>query len=263
MKGRRTGFTLIEVSLFLAVTALLFFGVTLGVRGSIFQQRYTDSVQNFAEFLRSAYSETMNVEHAGTGRTEQAVYGKMITFGEAYDLNGNKISDGDNRVFSYTVVGSIGDIGSGDVIGSLKTLNANVAVKDGSTYRLAGITQEYVPRWGAGIQTTAGYSSGYKPFKGTLLIVRHPRSGTVYTFYYSATIEVNGIMRGNNTAAKRDLLVSKLTTTNFVAKELDFCINPSGAAKTNTRRDVRLVENARNASGIEIINQDSAENRCK
>lgn len=263
MKGRKSGFTLVEVSLFLAVTALLFLGVTLGVRGSVFQQRYTDSVQNFAEFLRTAYAETMNVEHAGSGRSEQAIYGKMITFGETFDLSGTRIPDGENRVFSYTVVGNLGEISSGDVIGTLKDMGANVAIREGSSYKLAGIAQEYIPRWGAGIQTTAAYSSGYRPFKGTLLIVRHPRSGTVYTYYYDATIEVNSVMKSGDETAKKNLLINKLNTTNFKVKELDFCINPLGVAKSDTRRDVRLVENARNASGVEIINQDSTENKCK
>ena len=61
MKRIKGGFTLIEVSLFLAITGLLFLGVTIGVQNSIFQQRYNDSVQNFVEFLRSAYSKTENV----------------------------------------------------------------------------------------------------------------------------------------------------------------------------------------------------------
>ena len=60
----RRGFTLVEVSLFLAVTGLLFIGIVAGVQGSMSQQRYNDSVQSFAEFLRSAYSQVMNVENS-------------------------------------------------------------------------------------------------------------------------------------------------------------------------------------------------------
>ncbi len=261
MKGRKSGFTLVEVLLFLAVTALLFLGVTLGVRGSIFQQRYNDSVQSFAEFLRNAYSETANVEHTGTGRSEQAVYGKLITFGETYDLYGNKIPNGENRVFSYTLIGKIGSIGSGNIISTLKNLGVNVLVKEGSSYVFAGITQDYTPRWGAGIQTTKEYADGYQLFKGTLLVVRHPRSGTMYTYFYDTTIEVNETLKTGSEQAKAELLVSKLDE--FKAREIDFCINPLGNAKSDTRRDIRLVENARNASGVEIINQDSVDNRCK
>lgn len=261
MRDLKSGFTLVEVTLFLAVTALLFFGVTLGVRGSIFQQRYNDSVQSFTEFLRNVYSEAANVEHTGTGRSDQAIYGKLVTFGESYDLFGNKIESDVNKVFSYTVVGAIGEIGTGSVINALKDLGINVAVKKGSSYELAGIPQEYVPRWGAGIQTTTAYSAGYNKFIGTLLVVRHPKSGTMYTYFYDKVIEVNGTMKSGSTSAKSSLLTSKLAS--FGTKEIDICINPLGNAKSDSRRDIRLIKNARNASNVEIINQDSTENRCK
>ena len=59
MKNSRRGFTLIEVALFLVVTGALFAAVTIGVQNSIYQQRQNDAVQNFAEFIRSAYAATM------------------------------------------------------------------------------------------------------------------------------------------------------------------------------------------------------------
>ena len=261
MKDSKSGFTLVEVSLFLAVTALLFLGVTIGVRSSVFQQRYNDSVQNFAEFLRSVYSESTNVEHIGTGRSDQAIYGKMITFGETYDLSGKKIEGDEDRIFSYTVVGDVGDMGTGgNVLDTLKKLKANVAIKEGSAYKLAGIPQVYIPRWGANIQTTDAYSGGYKRFVGTVLIVRHPSSGTVYTFFSKNTIQVNNILRTGVGVA--ELLTSKLSTFG-ASSDVDFCVNPLGKAKSDTRRDVRLIKNARNASGVELINQDGTENRCK
>ena len=40
MLGKKRGFTMIEVALFLAITGALFAGVTVGVQNSIFQQRY-------------------------------------------------------------------------------------------------------------------------------------------------------------------------------------------------------------------------------
>ena len=263
MKGSKFGFTLVEVSLFLGVTALLFFGVTLGVRGSIFQQRYNDSVQNFADFLRTIYSETMNVEHGGTGRSDRAIYGKLVTFGETYGLDGSKITDGETHIFSYTVVGHVGGLGFGDALSSLKNLSANVAIEKGSTFSLAGVAEEYVTRWGAEIQTTAGYSSGYKPFTGSILIVRHPQSGTVNTYYYASTIQVNKTLATGTDTAKRNLLSGKLSSSNFKQEGIDFCVNPLGKTKSDARRNIRLVANARNASAVEIINQDDSENRCK
>ncbi|MBQ1373667.1 prepilin-type N-terminal cleavage/methylation domain-containing protein [Candidatus Saccharibacteria bacterium] len=50
MIRRRRGFTLVEVSLFLAITAASFVGIVAGTQSSIFQQRYNDAVQSFVDF---------------------------------------------------------------------------------------------------------------------------------------------------------------------------------------------------------------------
>lgn len=264
MKGIKSGFTLIEVSLFLAITALLFFGVTLGVRGSIFQQRYNDSVQNFAEFLRTAYSEVTNVEHAGTGASERAVYGKLLSFGESHDLAGNNISSGDDKVFSYTLVGMVGNgcvVKSGTVDcpnGILPILaNLEVNVVD-SENQLVGIPQEYTPKWGAGIQTTRAYESGYQSFKGVILIVRHPQTGAIYTYFNDSVMEINDYIRKGEKIP--DFVLNESA---WKMQPIDFCVNPFGEAESSTRRDIRIIKNAQNASGIEIISQDGADNQCQ
>ena len=77
MKKGKLGFTLIEVSIFLAITGVLFVGVTVGVQTSINQQRYNDAVQNFMEFLRSTYSSVSNVQSVlGRGNSEKRFMGK-------------------------------------------------------------------------------------------------------------------------------------------------------------------------------------------
>ncbi len=270
MKSTKLGFTLVEVSLFLAITALLFFGVTLGVRGSISQQRYNDSVQSFAEFLRSEYSEVANVEHTGTGTSEQAIYGKLLSFGETYDLAGNNIGLVDNKVFSYTVIGDVGDgcanepsggtVCPDGVLGILQNLNVRITTSDN---KLAGISQEYSPKWGAEIQNTKVYNGGYELFEGSVLIVRHPETGMIHTFFNEGKTEVNFAIKGGFEIPSLPLVDADGNSSLWKAQEIDFCVNPLGRAETNMRRDVRIAKNARNASGVEIINQDGADNRCK
>ena len=154
MVKKRFGFTLIEVALFLAITGALFVGIVIGTQNSIFQQRYNDAVQNFAEFLRSAYSETMNVQSEGTGRSEKAIYGKLVSFGETENLAGENISNTDS-VFSYNVVGKVGEINSSNVLDALKELGANVAVKDeAGNYQATGMVENYRPKWASAIQNT-------------------------------------------------------------------------------------------------------------
>lgn len=258
MKRRRHGFTLIEVSLFLAITGLLFVGIAVGTQNSIFQQRFNDSVQGFAEFLRSAYSDVTNVRSDGEGRSNKAIYGKLITFGESRDLAGHGKSDGfepGSAAFSYNVIADAEGAGSGNVKDILRGLKANVVVDDGDGYKPAGFADDYKFRWSSAIQQTGSKDS----FKGALLIVRHPDSGTVYTFVKDDdTIEVNDAV-ANNSGNIEKLLENALDS--FKLQAIDFCVNPNGINQGGLRRDVRLVNNARNGSGVEVIG-DGDDEKC-
>lgn len=291
MKKHKLGFTLIEVALFLVVTGALFISVTVGVQNSIYLQRFTDSVQSYADFLRTAYSETTNVQGIGSGRSEKAIYGKLITFGERYDSNGNEVNNDNARnvIFSYDIVGDVGDVGTGNVLETLANLNASVTIVEGNMIRLAGIAQSYSPKWAAAIENP----NNFDLFVGAILVVRHPTSGTVHTFVKKgSTIEVNqmvsnitneyaaAIRRRDSptaTAAERaaaintitnitrgassnNVLRSSLTDGSFRIQQVDFCINPIPEGRTSLRRDVRIIAGARNSSGVEVINDN--DNDC-
>lgn len=269
MKKVRRGFTLIEVSLFLAITGLVFVGIAVGTQNSIFQQRYNDSVQNFAEFLRTVYSQVKNVQNSESkGNTKKAIYGKLVTFGEKLDLDGN--SNSDELIFTYNVIGNIGDE-EGNIIDQLTDLEANVvyAVDDGAGhitgYEFAGFAESYMPRWGSKIQTTAGWSGDkYNQFEGTLLIVRHPSSGVIYTKILNETVQVNEILKGGSADSIKNILISKLGS--FETEQVDFCVNPNGTERSTLRRDVRLAKGLRNASGIQIVSGeygDGDDNKCE
>ncbi len=256
MTRLKRGFTLIEVSIFLALTGLLFIGVVAGVQNSVYQQQRSDSVQNFVEFLRSVYSGVENVQNAvPEGRSEQAIYGKLVTFGESYDLAGEE-TDG-KKAFVYTVVGNVGS-GSDSTLALLAKLKANVVAADGN---LAGYPETYSPKWGAVIEK-AGELQNVTPLSAALLVVRNPDSGVIYTFYRSGTIEVNKTRKtnwGTNnpfTSALTDGSF-KLVGTGELADGVDFCINPTGTNMATNRTDIRIT-GARNASGIMQVAETEA-----
>ncbi|MBQ3452987.1 hypothetical protein IJG28_02195 [Candidatus Saccharibacteria bacterium] len=278
MKKFWRGFTMIEVALFLVITGALFIAVTAGVQNSIAQQRYNDTVQNFVEFLRSVYAETMNVQNADNGRSEQAIYGKLVTFGEKLNSDG-KDSDG-NVAYVYDVVGKVdGEVGN-KVKDALKNLNANVIVKDGNSAVPAGIVENYTPRWTGGLEPVCGDLScddSYHSIKAALLVVRHPRSGTVYTYVMNnETVEVNQALKSINDSIKAGgnadtLIADRNPLTPFLGdsggfeiNDLDFCINPYAGEKSTTRIDVRIPKNARNSSAIQTIGDfsEAGGNRC-
>lgn len=262
MKNKRYGFTLIEVAIFLVITGALFAAVTVGVQNSIYHQRQNDAVQNLLEYLRGIYSQVTNVESEGGGDSEYAIYGKLLTFGQSTDLAGE--ANDKNALFSYNVVGKIEETDSSNILQSLALLDANVVRQDpsDSRYRALGLAESYVPRWATAIQNVDNYDL----FKGALLIVRHPRSGTVYTYAMEGeTIEVNATIKdanmGSEIIAGANPLLPFLNDEHFSIKQVDLCLNMDGNESGGPRFDIRILKNARNASGVEITSDD--DNKCR
>ena len=239
MRKSKKGFTLVEVMLFLGVTGLLFLGVTAGVRSSIYWQRYNDATQSFAEFLRGIYSQVMNVQNNGGGASDYAIYGKLVVFGssddkvEVYTLVGD--ADGDEDGFSTTE----------GTITLLDKLHASIyKTNDVGAVELRGSMDIYSPKWGSLIEDEYG-----NPMKGMLLVARHPGSGLVHTFYAAGQFAKNKTLSG---------LGFKDDDTTM--REVDFCVNVSGQGAK--RSDVRIVKDARSASGVEVIDTDGSDNKC-
>jgi type II secretory pathway pseudopilin PulG len=271
MKKARRGFTLIEISFFLALTGALFVGIAVGTQNSLWQQKYNDSVQSFTNFLRNAYSQVSNPQGAGDGRSNRAIYGKLIVFGQDYDLKGDRIPSDEQRIFIYDVVGDATAIGTGSIIKTFKELNINVLVEEVTggvitNVSTAGYADSYMPTWGSVIERTTLINGENNNFRGSILIVRHPRSGIINTLFSDRIIPVNETIRNarldGNYDGTRSLLTSRLD--HFDVGEINFCVNPYGmGVRGSFRRDIRIVGNARNSSGVEIVDQDSPENHCK
>ena len=251
MKKSKLGFTLIEVSLFLAISGLLFFAITLGVQNSIYQQRKNDSVQSFIEFLRGAYDEVLNVQNDATtgGKSDNAIYGKLIVFGENVNLAGGQAEK--NEIFTYSVVGKIGDVESGRTLKMLKDLEANVVSQTDEGKTLAGFASSYEPKWSAEVETT-----DKQQFKGMLLIVRHPTSGAVNTYFNNNVIQINEAIQTGTVS-----ILSDSNIDGYQIRDVDFCINTEPGNSNALRSDIRLMANARNASGVELMTDE--ESLCK
>ena len=271
--GKHKGFTLIEIVLFLGVTAALFIGITVGMQTSIARQRYDDAIQNFFEFMRSIYSQVSNPQSAGSGNSlDNAIYGKLVVFGENYDLTGSRITDSTTHpIFTYDVVGkAVGsqDVSSGDISQLLASLGANpfIITKNTSgqiTKANLAAPEKYETRWQTDILNTGG-----SQFIGSILVVRHPRAGTINTLILENNAiqvneQVNNINSGNFSRIP-NLLTQYLSgargVPQFGSKEIDFCV--SSYSTNLPRQNIRLIANARNASGVEKVEADSEDNRC-
>ena len=272
MKHKKNGFTLVEMALFLALTGVLFIGIIAGTSQSIRRQKYNDSVQNFVNFWRDIYAGVSNIQNIGTGRSGQAIYGKLVVFGETNALDGSVVNNKDQVIYSYDVVADATSAGTGTAIDVLKNMNANVLVVEEGRAYVSGIAESYVPTWGAVIEgPRLDLTGGAALFKGSIMVLRHPRSGVISTFISkNSIINVNQYLNGGpvsetdvNNLLQQYLDRAQNENGAFVQSQIDFCVNSDDIGMTKTRRmDIRLTENARNASSIEIISFDDPSSVC-
>ena len=220
------GFTIIEVSLFLALTGVVMLGA-LGIFSNIKQQRYNDSVQNFAEYLRGIYSQVENVENSGTncgcttgtsntccGQTKTAIYGKVVI------VSGDDIS-------SYTVLGGA-HVSSKlfEFKSALGSSGANITFDTSSKL-------SYSPLWQASVKLKEKDSDN---FNGSILIARSPNSGVIHTYFSKDIAASNGLSDWLNGANVQDV---------------NFCVYSEDDG--GYPRNVRITRDAHNASGVQLI----------
>ena len=282
MRRFRHGFTIIEVSLFLAITGLLFVGITIGTQNSVNQQRETDAVNGFVDFIRNVYSEVSNPQSTGQGNSSLAIYGKLITIGESMNLDGE--SNSNQEIFTYDILGDIdGNFGDGTLQSALKELKAtmigptNVEINGNirtEEYGTAGLVESHIPKWQSKIENIDKTNK-----KASILIVRHPRSGTVSTLVWdNNAVEVNKFIKSDIKGQKVAYIVgndepidnknikikaenfAKEKWKNFQEQTIDICLNPFG--DSSRRRNIRIEKGARNASGVTLVSQDSGNNVC-
>lgn len=263
MSKNRRGFTIIEVVIFLAITSIIFMAIVLGTRNVMSRQRYNESTQNFADFLRGVYSKLTSIENHGDGRSEKAIYGKLITFGEKFNLAGEENTN--NDVFVYDIIGDVSSAISGDnILNALTKLNIDVLKNEGGKVTYAGIAESYSSRWMARIERT----EDHELYRGAVIVVRSASTGIINTYVlksepdnHTKTIEVNQAVKANSTEPVFRNALSKFSNTTAA----DFCLySDDGNIYNGYRRDIRINANARNSSGVEVMPLDDLTvNACK
>jgi hypothetical protein len=277
----RKGFTVIEVILFFAISGFLIVGLLIGMTSSIARQRYVDSVQDFADFLRGQYYAVSNPEHtltdtelsnlrvgngpfgtgfpgcnftAGRGQTRCSVFGRLIVIGEDPNNSGN--------VTTYMVLGiEREEYTSTDPLNRI--LTSYPLIPD------VGLTDSYSMQWGAVASGTVISSppatpSVYPPTPisthgASILIIRPPGSQTVRTFILESGINVGAFVNSFHTSYNdpTSLLSSYFDPTvgglKFQERQLDICIGSSD--DQGRQRSVRLLAGGSNPSAVEVVSE--------
>lgn len=252
----KSGFTIIEVSLFLAITGLLLIGLLGGTYASIASQRYNDSVRSFAEFLRQTFGEVISPETLGGGNSNQsAIYGKVIVFG----------LDDTTTAYTATITGDV-DIpkSPGSFMDELKAVNARLfcgieGTAPGSEDQDSTVSQ-YTPLWQTKI--TAPDKS---ILKGTIIIARSPTSGTIHTTYSSQQFDIKNHCNVGDVGASNAFQNAVQHNADFSSDEafraqpVNFCLRSENSLIV---RDVLLGADANGTSAINTLTDEDPEAQC-
>ncbi len=234
-KHTQTGFTVIEVMLFLAVTGLLAMGILVGSGVAIGQQRYRDSVNSLKSYIQQQYSEVGNVINSrgktwtcdttgaisevasgqARGASECVILGRFITV----DASGKKLTA--SNVAAYRIP-------------SAPTAASDIA-EVATNYRLTASpidqdTEEVA--WGAQIVRQKTTS----PLSLSMLIIRSPLSGSIMTFTAEGVqANLNSMVTVANTSEARNL-----------------CMNADLGSFVGSRLEVRIDARATNQGAINV-----------
>jgi len=241
---RQTGFTIIEVMLFLAITGMLAAAILVGSGVAISQQRYRDSVNSLQSYIQQQYSKVADVtndrdtawtcDSNGTvtqtetpsggeprGTSDCVLLGRFITI----DASGVTLS-------TSNVVGvrSAGAVNQSSDIAEIAT-NYKLGV--------APINQETQDvSWGAQVVKPKTKT----PMPLSILILRSPLSGAVLTFVKDG-VQTN--------------LLSMVSDVNMSAQR-DLCINADAGSFVGKRMEIRITPYATSQSAIQIPTESTS-----
>ncbi|MCL2085712.1 prepilin-type N-terminal cleavage/methylation domain-containing protein [Candidatus Saccharibacteria bacterium] len=216
--GQKTGFTIIEVILVLAISGALFVGLIAAQGNNLARRRYNDAVFNFVDFVQGQYDFGTNIQNwregtlpagscgtnpgggnAHLGRSGCVIYGMILEFGNG-ECNTNPAERTGRCFVRYSwVVGedynrdALFEIG-GAGLGGLD----DYEVLGGVGLRRVVPFHDYHIEWGGGLETPSvasshGTTASSPDVRGAMLILRLPISGTIMTFLYNDDLTAVGL----------------------------------------------------------------------
>lgn len=257
--GEKTerGFTVIEVLLFLAITALLVFALMGGWTLSMNTQSYRDSMRSTVGFLQQQYANTANVSifdrpnsntYGCTGNPGDITPKTTITSagttprgqGECMVLGNYLVIDGRNpsNIKSFPIIG----YESKTALGIDSTSTEASAIKAYDPQRVdtdaAGLSsEEFAIPW-----TARPYMAGDKStnIAVAMVIIRSPVSGIIHTYIQQNITDVA------NPPKVTDVINVAGSSNAFV-----FCLDPEAAVAGNIQA-IEIRANAASADAVRI-----------
>lgn len=238
------GFTIIETTLFLAITGLLILMMVGGAGASLNIQRYRDSVESFKSLVQKQYAALSSVQNSRTDSWSCSASSAVVEDSISGDVRGQsdcllvgkylRISGSD--VTSYTILArKIGSTQKSDIEAMKQDYAMNVSTPD---------TEDLKLEWGTRIAWTKPGSSidaGAAAVKRNMgiLFIRSPYSGQVYTFTSNAipakdaithTTFSNMMVAKNTVPGQRARMVCIASDGLFVNGDMGLYINSSASS---------------------------------
>jgi type II secretory pathway pseudopilin PulG len=236
--ANKSGFTLIEVMLFLAISGLLVASLLTGAGVNINRQRYKDSVDSLESTFQTQYSDLSNVQNlregnttcgsttvaVPRGQTDCVIYGKYL------EIDGTSL-------YTTNVIGTDSvDTSSNSIVQIFKNaslfLDTNTAESDSL-------------QWGTKIAwASSGTDANNTAFNRSIsaMFLRSPVDGTFYTFV-------------DNNSDKNNLN-NVLSIQNYSNSHV-ICVDPNGLPVTDIMAIV-IDSYASNSSSVTVRSNDTA-----
>lgn len=231
----QTGFTIIEVMLFLAVTGALTVGLLAGSGVAIGQQRYRDSVSSLQSYIQQQYNKVINVtndrdkswtcDSNGTvtqvdtpsagearGTTDCVMLGRLMTVDETGMNLKSSVVVGYRSPGAVTQTNDIAEITTNYKFGT-----APIDQDDSSV------------NWGAQIVKPKTAT----PMPLSILVIRSPLSGAMMTFVKDGVqTNIGSMVSEANMSQQHDLCVNA-DTGSFVGKRMEVRIEPFASSQSS------------------------------
>lgn len=247
---RTEGFTIIEVTLFLAISGLLIVLMIAGSGATISAQRYKDANETLKTLIQQQYSKATNVQNdrddSVACQTATASIGggssnpgqsKCLIMGRFMYLN-------DKDVKLYDVIGyapsSIVTVNDNDFDALRKyTLNVSQVSLDSKEMDWSTTVRSHAAS-GAGASTKLG-----------ILFIRAPDTGNLYTLTTTAVPADPASLTKAHFAA----MINAGSVSN-AQKPQYLCVNSDGSIPTESVSAVYIGQNAASASAVEIYSNN-------
>jgi type II secretory pathway pseudopilin PulG len=236
--ARHTGFTIVEVMLFLGITGLIMGFMLTGMGTQLNQRRYQDATNSLVSYIQGEYSQVANVNNSRAeldaniascttngnvaGTSDCAIVGRV--------LHAGLVDGGDTESIRSSWVVSTVDVAK------LNSGSSSEAILQDSQLTTLSGEDTYALQWGTRlVRPTA------QPATFTMLIVRVPTTGLLRTYV--------------NTAL--DMQPSQIVSaTDNIDTDFNLCVDPSGLLGGVTEpAGARVIHNATSSSGVSFMNQ--------